>query len=188
MRGGPGQRGVAEQRPRGGEGTRRGSVVGRIGRPVQQRLAVVGGVEEPSLAVTEPAERGADEPAGQVDPAGLAGDAGQREQALGDARVVLQQPGAVPRRAVAGRPRQPVTRAQVHAGEQPGGVGGGRDQVSPAEQQTGLGQRGDRQPVPGGDHLVVPAGRNAPVPRGEQRGAHPGEPVTVLGVGAKLQH
>lgn len=75
---------------------------------------------------------------------------------------------------------QPGLPVHVDADQQVGGVGGGLDQVRAAEVGAGLGERGDGQPVPGGDDLVVPprprplrARRQQPLLDGDHpRGVH----------------
>ena len=96
MPGRAGQRRIAEQRPGHGEGAGRGGVVGRVGRAEDQRLILGGRVVEAALAVAERAQRDLEQLAGQVQPARLAGHAGQGGEALGGARVVVERPGGGP--------------------------------------------------------------------------------------------
>ena len=151
-----GQRGIAQQRPRGREGARRAGPVGRVGRPVQQPLAVVGGVVEAAVAVAEPGQRGLQELTGERHPAGLPGHPGQGEEPVGQAGVVVEHPGARARLARARGPAQPPVR-QVHGGEQVRRLQRRGHEPWLAQEQPALGERGDREPVPGGDHLVVAA-------------------------------
>src|SRR4029077_8964149 len=145
-RGRAGQRRVAEQRPGHGEGTRRGGVVGRVGRAEDQRLVLGGRVVEAALAVAERAQRHLEQLAGQVQPARLAGHAGQGEESLGHAGIVVQCPGGATGGPVArGADEAPV--GQVHAGQQGGRVARGRGEVRAGEQQAAFGQRGYCQPV-----------------------------------------
>ena len=105
---------------------------------------------------------------------------------MSDAGVVLEHAGVRPGGAVAGHPEQ-LRSAQVHVDEQPGGVDGGVDVPLLPQQRPGLRERRDRQPVPGGDHLVVPRG---PGPGGagrEQPGPDARPALGVVGVLPQLQ-
>jgi hypothetical protein len=92
--GGAGQGRVAEQRASDRERAGGAGPVGGLGRPVNQPLPVVRGVVEAAVAPAEPVQRGLQKPPGQADPAALPGDAGQGQEALGNAGVVLKHPGA----------------------------------------------------------------------------------------------
>ena len=70
--------------------------IGRILRPTDQPLRVVGGVEEPAVAVAEVRDGDVDQVLGRVQPASLTGDLVKREQTLGDVAVVLEHPAGSP--------------------------------------------------------------------------------------------
>ena len=59
---------------------RRGRAVGRVLRPADEPLGVVGSVEEATVAVAEVREGDVEKSAGDVQPASLAGHLVQREQ------------------------------------------------------------------------------------------------------------
>ncbi|GAA3047844.1 hypothetical protein GCM10020000_30040 [Streptomyces olivoverticillatus] len=74
----------------------------------------------------------------------------------------------------------------MRAHQQIGGVRGGLDQIRAVEVGARLGEGGDGEPVPGGDHLVVPARPVPPLAGAEQPGPYGGELRGVhepLGVG-----
>ena len=147
----------------------RDSVVGRVLRPAHQLLGVVGGVEQAAGAVAEVREHDVEQRLGVAQPLGVPGGAGQREQALRHVGVVLQDPGVAPGATVDGGPEQAPVHG-VQGAQQVGADRRGLHQVGAVQQRPRLGQRGDGQPVPGGDHLVV-AGRLRP------GGAHLAQPV-----------
>jgi len=95
-----GQRGVGQQRAGGRCGARRRRPVGRVLGTAHELLGVVGGVVEAALSVAEPLEHDAQQVRGDVEPAGVAGDLVQGEQALGEVGVVLQHAGVSAGRAV----------------------------------------------------------------------------------------
>ena len=183
----PSERGVAEQRAGHREGAGRAGAVGRIGRAVQQRLAVVRRIVETPGRITEPVQGRPQQLPGELDPPSFAGDAAQRDEPVRHAGVVLQHASAGTGHAVPGSPRDPPG-GQVGSGQQAGRVPGRGDELGTAEQQPRLGERGDGQAIPGGHHLVVPGRPNPPGPCREQRIGYPGEAPGVRRIGAELEH
>ncbi len=158
-----GVRRVRQQRPGGGRPAGRGRGVGRVLRAADELLGVVRGVVEGTVLGGEPVQDQVDQEPGELQPDPLPRHGRQREEALGDVAVILQHPGIRPGPAVlagAGQPRRPARRGlEVDTDQQVGGLGGPLDQVRPVEVRPALGERGDRQAVPGGDDLVVAARR-----------------------------
>lgn len=172
-------RGIRQERSGRRRPAGRRRVVGGVLRAADQLLGVVRRVVQLAALAGEVLEHDVEQEAGELQPDALAGDRGQREEALGHVAVVLQDPGVPAGAPVLGRTVQPGDGAHVHPDQQVGGLGGALDEVGPVEVRPGLGERGDRQAVPGGDHLVVPARVRARSTGGEQRGPHPGDPVRV---------
>src|SRR5688500_7454166 len=106
------------------------------------------------LVVAEELDRKQRQPVRFPEPAELTGGDVQLEQAVRDVRVAVQV-------ARAARPPVPVAaqempvlvreRAEQELAEPPRRL----DPLRPAEPAPGLGERGEREPVPGGDRLVV---------------------------------
>ncbi len=174
--GGVRQQGRGGGRPAGGRG-----VVGGVLGAADEPLGVVGGVVQGAVGGGEAPQHGLQQGAGQLQPAALAGHRVQGEEALGHIAVVLQHPGPGARGAVAGSARQAPARIEVDGDQQIGGGGGRLHQVGAVEVGAGLGQRGDRQPVPGGDGLVVPAGARTRGAGVQQPAAHRLDPFGVRG-------
>ncbi len=132
-------------------------------------------------------QRGLQEVTGECHPAGLPGHPGQGEEPVGQAGVVVEHPGARACLARARGPPQPPVR-QVQGGEQVRRLQRRGHEPGLAQEQPALGERGDREPVPGGDHLVV-AARAHPLGAGsQQRFAHPPQARLVRGIPAALEH
>ncbi len=170
-------RGVREEcarrrRPPGGHRVVRGVL-----RPADEPLGVGGRVvQRPALLVHELRKDVVEQEARELQPHPLARHRGQREEALGHVGVVLQHPrvgAGLPVLRGAGEPRAGV---HVEAYEKVSRAHGRRDEVRPVEVRPGLGQRGDREAVPGGDDLVVPAGRGPLGTGGEEPLTDRGEP------------
>ncbi len=166
---GAGVRRVAQQRASGGGPAGGGGVVRRVLRAPDQPLRVRRRVVQRARPrVQEAGQDVVDEQAGEVQPHALAGHRRQRQEALGDVGVVLQHARVGAHLPVLAGPGDTGLLVQVDPHQQVAGGHGGLHQVRPAEVRAGLGERGDRQAVPGGHHLVVPAGRGPPVARREQ--------------------
>ncbi len=186
VRGAAGQRRVRQERAGGrGPSGGRGVVRGVLGA-ADQLLGVVGGVEERAVLGGEVHEHGVQEEARELHPDALPGDRGERDETLGDVRVVLQDTGVGARDAVPRGAVQPCLPVHVDTDEQVGGVRGGLDQVRAVEVGAGLGEGRDGQAVPGGDDLVVPAGARPGVPGRAQPLLDARDPLgvhQVVGVG-----
>jgi AcrR family transcriptional regulator len=154
-------------------------VVRRVLRAADQHLGVVGGVVQRAVGCAEVLQHAVQQQPGEVQPDALAGGGGEREEALGDIAVVLQHARVGARGAVPGSPQQPAAGVEVDAHQQVGGVDRGLHQVGPVEVGAGLGERGDGQAVPRGDHLVVPARAGPTRPGGQQPVPHGGDPIGV---------
>ena len=119
-----GQGRVAEQRVGDRERSRRARPVGDIGRPVDEPLAVVGGVVEAPRSGPEPGQDGIQQLASQRQPPARArcsplvrGDrARQRDQAGRDAAVVVEHARRGRRAAIPGGTGQPPV-LEVHGGQ-----------------------------------------------------------------------
>ena len=145
-------------------------VVVEVLRPRDQRLAPVGREEEAAvLLVGEELDRAKRQPPRLEQPARLARGEMELEQPVRDVGVVVEIAGAarppVPPRARAAGPVREWTEHELR------GVFGGLDPVGPSQEPSRLGERRDREPVPGGDRLVVEAGLRPVRPLGEQPGA-----------------
>lgn len=155
---------VRQQRAYRGRPAGRRGVVRRVLRAADQLLGVVGRVVQRAVLALgdELVEHGVQQQPGELQPGTFAGHRGERQEPLGDIGVVLQHPRVGPGPAVLGGTGEPPHVVHVQPYQQIGGLRGPFDQVGPVEVRAGLGQRGDGQPVPRGDHLVVPP---RPVPR-----------------------
>ena len=102
-----GQRRIGHQRRDQRARARRRGVVGRILRPAHQLLGVVGGVEEPTVAVAEVRQRDVEQLAGRRQPARVGGRLVQDQQPVGQVAVVVGHAGRVADPAVARGPPQP---------------------------------------------------------------------------------
>ncbi len=103
-----GYRGEGDQGMQQRGRTRGVRVVRRILGADDESLGVVGGVEEPALTVGEVVKSAIQDTAGAAEPNGVAGDAKDGEERLGDAPVVLQDRGRSAGNAVTGRPHERV--------------------------------------------------------------------------------
>ena len=134
-------------------------------------------VEEAAGRVGEALEDGVSQAAGEREPAGVEGRFVQGEEAFGEVGVVLEHagpdrstvlPGSLEvERAEGGcrgrgrarcRCRGRRTSGQEPADDRAGGAFGGGRVVGSVEEAAGLGERGDRQAVPGGQGLVIAGG------------------------------
>ena len=129
---------------------------------------VVGRVEEAAGRIGEMVEDRVGEVAGGDEPALVERRLVQREQPVGEVGVVLEDALAAGP-AVLPRPTEPAVGADAAR------RGSGRPPRSPrrhvarlVERPTGLGERRDRQPVPGGQRLVVAGRLGTRLTAGEQ--------------------
>ncbi len=177
-----GERGEAGQGLGGGAVGRRGGAVEHVLLAGDERLGVVAGGEHPALLVVpEPVEQGVGGGSGLADPAGLAGALGQPGEAVDQGGVV----GGVGQRPGADLVGGPVVEVGVPRAQPPSVVppqvgqeelAQRRRRVPPVGVAGGgrrLGQGGQEQPVPLGQHLVVEARAHPVLPRLEQRPAGP---------------
>src|SRR5699024_1393371 len=87
------------------------------------------------------------------------------EETLGEVAVVVGGAAGAAHLPVPGDPPEPRLGPGygVHLEHEPGGLLGAVDPCRLPEHGAGFGERGDRQTVPGGDHLVVEVGLRATV-------------------------
>ena len=130
-------------------------VVVELLRARHESLAVARREEEAAaLLVREELDREPREPVGLFEPPQLARGDVQLEQAVGDVRVVVQEAGPAGA-AGAQAPTKPAFRGGQRAEQELAQPPRGLDPLRPLEPPPRLGERGEREPVPGGDRLVV---------------------------------
>ena len=111
-------------------------------------------------------------------PAGVPGGLVQGEQTLRQVAVVVGDSHRRPDGALPRRPAQPPA-GQVVVDQELRAPPGGVQVPRLPEQDAGLAQRGDGQPVPAGHHLVVPGRLGSLAARGQQTGADGLPPLRV---------
>ena len=118
---------------------------------------VVRRIEEATGRIRESLQDPLGEAHGRREPAFVERRLVQREQAIGEVRVVLEDAVAA-RPAVLPRPTERAVGAQQPADDRLGRAGRRRDVVRPRECPTRLREGRDGQPVPGRERLVVAGG------------------------------
>ena len=128
---------------------------------------VAAGQEEPTLGRREQREHLLGQMARRLNPRGVEVGGVERQQAVGHVGVVVQR-AQMTRAPIGMHAHQPAVHHHL-AQQELRGLARGLHPVGAVEDDAGIGQRPDGQPVPRRDDLVVAIGRRPPEPRRIQR-------------------